>query len=117
MAKDHSFDIVSEVNMQEVKNAVEQAKKEVLQRYDFKGSQSVLDLDEKEKKVTLQTENESRLKALGDIVQTKFAKRSVPLKNIEFGPPERAQGGSQARVGHSGTAIRGRPARRSRHRT
>ena len=84
MAKDHSFDVVSEVNLQEVDNAVQQAKKELSQRFDFKGSDSTIELDKAEKKITLKTENEYRLKTLVDMVQTKSVKRGVSLKALKF---------------------------------
>ncbi len=84
MAKDHSFDIVSEVNMQEVDNAVTQAKKELEQRFDFKGSQSSMELDKAEKTITLKTENEYRLKTLVDLLQTKCIKRGVSLKALKY---------------------------------
>ncbi len=83
-SKDHSFDIVSEVNMQEVDNAVTQAKKELDQRFDFKGSQSSMELDKAEKTITLKTENEYRLKTLVDLIQTKFVKRGVSLKSLKY---------------------------------
>jgi cyclic-di-GMP-binding protein len=83
-SKDHSFDIVSEVNMQEVDNAVTQAKKELDQRFDFKGSNSTIELSKTDKKITLKTENEYRLKTLVDLVQTKCVKRGVSLKALKF---------------------------------
>lgn len=83
-SKDHSFDVVSEVNMQEVDNAVTQAKKELDQRFDFKGSNSTIELDKTEKKITLKTENEYRLKTLVDMLQTKCVKRGVSLKSLKF---------------------------------
>ena len=83
-SKDHSFDIVSQVDMQEVDNAVQQAKKELSQRFDFKGSDSSLELDKTKKTITLKTENEYRLKTLVDLLQTKCVKRSVSLKALRF---------------------------------
>ena len=83
-SKDHSFDIVSEVNMQEVDNAVMQAVKELNQRFDFKGSTSTLELDKAKKTITLKTENEFRLKTLVDLLQTKCVKRGVSLKALKF---------------------------------
>ena len=98
-SKDHSFDIVSEVNMQEVDNAVTQAKKELEQRFDFKGSASTMDLDKAEKTITLKTENEYRLKTLKDLLETKCAKRSVSLKSLRFGKLESGMvGGSVKQV-------------------
>ncbi|PIU40169.1 MAG: YajQ family cyclic di-GMP-binding protein [Candidatus Omnitrophica bacterium CG07_land_8_20_14_0_80_50_8] len=83
-SKDHSFDIVSEVNLQELDNAVQQAKKELAQRFDFKGSDSSIDLDKIEETITLKTENEYRLKTLVDLLQTKCVKRGVSLKALKF---------------------------------
>jgi uncharacterized protein YajQ (UPF0234 family) len=83
-SKDHSFDIVSEVNMQEVDNAVTQAQKELDQRFDFKGSNSTMVLDKTEKKISMKTENEYRLKTLIDMIQTKCIKRGVSLKSLKF---------------------------------
>ena len=98
-AKDHSFDVVSEVDMQEVDNAMQQAKKELDQRFDFKASNSSMELDKKEKKIILKTENEFRLKTLVDLVQTKFVKRGVSLKALQFGDLEAGMvGGSVKQV-------------------
>ena len=97
--KDHSFDVVSEVDIQEVDNAVQQAKKELAQRFDFKGSDSSLELDKSQKTITLKTENEYRLKTLVDLLQTKCVKRSVSLKALQFGKLETGMvGGSVKQV-------------------
>jgi cyclic-di-GMP-binding protein len=99
VSKDHSFDVVSEVDMQEVDNAVQQAKKELVQRYDFKGSQSSIDLDKGEKTITLKTETEYRLKALIDMIQTKCVKRNVSLKALDYQKVETGMvGGSVKQV-------------------
>ncbi|MBI4432024.1 MAG: YajQ family cyclic di-GMP-binding protein [Candidatus Omnitrophica bacterium] len=99
MSKDHSFDIVSEVNLQEVDNAVQQAKKELAQRFDFKGSQSSMDWDRTAKTITLKTENEYRLKALVDMIQTKCVKRNISLKSLQWGKIETGMvGGSIKQV-------------------
>ena len=79
-----SFDIVSQVNSMEIENAVNQAKKELAQRFDFKGSESSIELDKAQKTVTLKTENEYRLKTLVDLLQTKCVKRGVSLKALKF---------------------------------
>lgn len=83
-SKDHSFDVVSELNMQEVDNAVQQANKELNQRFDFKGSHSTIELDKTEKTITLKTENEYRLKTIVDLLQTRCVKRNVSLKALKF---------------------------------
>ena len=98
-SKDHTFDVVSEVDMQELDNAVQQAKKELAQRFDFKGSNSSIDLDKAEKKITLKTENEYRLKTLVDMLQTKCVKRAVSLKALQMGSVETGMvGGSVKQV-------------------
>ncbi len=98
-SNDHSFDVVSEVNLQEADNAVQQAKKELAQRFDFKGSQSSMDLDKSQKTITLKTENEYRLKTLVDLLQTKCVKRGVSLKGLQFGKVETGMvGGSVKQV-------------------
>jgi uncharacterized protein YajQ (UPF0234 family) len=92
MADTSSFDIVSEVNLQEVDNAINQARKEIAQRYDFKGSKSSIDLDLKEKQVTLVSDDDFRLKAVVDILQGKFIKRGISIKALDYGTPEPAAG-------------------------
>jgi uncharacterized protein YajQ (UPF0234 family) len=93
MADTSSFDIVSEVNLQEVDNAINQARKEIGQRYDFKGSKSSIDLDQKEKALTLISEDDFKLKSVIDILQNKLIKRGVPVKALDYGPVEPAAGG------------------------
>ena len=91
MVKDSSFDIVSEVNMQEVLNAVNQAKKEVSQRYDFKGSKTEISLDNDVIKVT--TEDDFRLNSVIDILKTRLITRKVAVRNLQYGKIEEAAGG------------------------
>lgn len=90
MADTSSFDIVSEVNMQEVDNAINQARKEIGQRYDFKGSKSSIELNQKEKMLTLISDDDFKLKAVVDILQNKLIKRSVPVKALDYGSVEPA---------------------------
>ncbi|MDD5692570.1 MAG: YajQ family cyclic di-GMP-binding protein [Candidatus Omnitrophica bacterium] len=85
-----SFDIVSEVDLQEVDNAVNQAVKELSQRYDFKGSKSSIAFDRKEKKITLIADDDFKLRSLTDILATRLAKRGVSLKSLKFNEPEKA---------------------------
>lgn len=94
MAQQNSFDIVSEVNMQEVDNALNQARKEVATRYDFKDSKTTIDFSEKEKEVTVHTEDDFRLKAVVDILQSKFIKRGIAIKTLKYGNVEAAAGGT-----------------------
>ena len=90
MAQQNSFDIVSEVNLQEVDNALNQARKEIIQRYDFKDSKTVIDFNEKEKQITLHSIDEFHLKSTVDIVQSKLVKRGVSLKALRYGAIEPA---------------------------
>jgi uncharacterized protein YajQ (UPF0234 family) len=89
---DNSFDIVSEVSMPEVVNAVQQALKEILQRYDLKDSKSDIQLNEKERTLTLSSQDEFKLKAVIDVLESKLIKRKVPIKALTFGPIEKAAG-------------------------
>jgi hypothetical protein len=93
MADTSSFDIVSKVDMQEVDNAINQARKEIVQRYDFKGSKTSVELKQKEHEIVLISDDDFRMKATIDILQSKFVKRSVPLKALNYSPVEPAAGG------------------------
>jgi uncharacterized protein YajQ (UPF0234 family) len=96
MASDNSFDIVSDVDMMEVSNAIQQAMKEIRQRFDFKGSVSDIALEKET--MTLHSDDESRLKAVIDILAGKFAKRGVSLKSLEYGKLEPAAKGTVRQV-------------------
>ena len=91
MAKDASFDVVSEVDMQEVNNAINQTLKELTQRYDFKGSKSSVEIEGSSVKIL--TEDDMRLKSIIDILQSKFIRRGVSIKNLDYGKSENASGG------------------------
>jgi uncharacterized protein YajQ (UPF0234 family) len=82
---DNSFDVVSKIEMPEVVNAVQQSQKEILQRYDLKDSKSSIELNEKDHKITLASQDEFKLKAVVDILESKLVKRKVPLKGLTFG--------------------------------
>jgi hypothetical protein len=90
MAQQSSFDIVSEVNLQEVDNALNQARKEIIQRYDFKDSKTLVDFNQKEKQITVHSIDEFHLKSTVDIVQSKLVKRGVSLKALRYGAIEPA---------------------------
>jgi len=98
MAEQYSFDVVSEVDMQEVKNAVDQTIKEIRQRFDFKGSKSDLTLKEKEKELVVISDDEYKLKAVLDILKAKFVKRQVSLKALKYGNVDQALGGTVRQV-------------------
>jgi uncharacterized protein YajQ (UPF0234 family) len=96
MAAENSFDIVSDVNFMEVSNAVQQAMKEIRQRFDFKGSVSDVKLEKET--LTIQSDDESRLRAVLDILTGKLAKRGVSLRSLEYGKVEPAAKGSVRQV-------------------
>src|SRR5215510_3442083 len=98
MAANSSFDITSPVDFQEVDNALHQARKEVGQRYDFKGVKADIDLKTAEKTLTLTAEDEFKMNALWEIVQGRLVKRNVPLKNFKVGESEPAASGHVRRV-------------------
>jgi len=81
-----SFDIVSQVNSMEIENAVNQARKELANRFDFKGSKAEIVLEKNE--IKLSAEDQFKLKALAEIVMGKLAKRQISLKNVEKGEPD-----------------------------
>lgn len=94
MADTYSFDVVSEVDLQEVDNAVNQAMKEISQRYDFKNSISKITLKKAEKEIELVADDESKLAAVVDVLKGKFVKRGISPKALDFQKLEPAFGGS-----------------------
>ncbi len=92
MADEHSFDVVSRVDLQEVLNAVQQSTKEIGQRFDFKGSKSSIELNKDKHEITLVSDDEHKLKTVIDILQTKLVKRGVSLKALNYGKIEQAAG-------------------------
>lgn len=89
----HSFDIVSEIDLQEADNAVNQALKEIIQRYDLKDSNTTIELNKKEKLITINTKDEYSLRASYDILQSKFIRRGISVKALKPKEPEQAAGG------------------------
>ena len=98
MAANASFDITSSVDLQEVDNAVNQATKEVAQRYDFKGAHIEIDFKKADSTITLHADDDYRVKAVWDILQSKMIKRGVPVKNLKLGDAEAASGSTVRRV-------------------
>lgn len=92
MAQEFSFDIVSKTEMQEVANAVQQAQKELAQRFDFKGSKSSIELAAEE--IILNSDDEGKLRSVIDILESKLVKRQVALKALDYGKIENAQMGT-----------------------
>jgi len=98
VAEQFSFDVVSEVDMQEMKNVVDQATKEIKQRFDFKDSKTEISLKEKERELVVVSDDDYKLKAVQDIIKTKCVKRGVSLKAFEHGAIEPALSGTVRQV-------------------
>jgi uncharacterized protein YajQ (UPF0234 family) len=98
MATTYSFDITSTIDLQEVDNALNQARKEIGQRYDFKGSPASVELDQKNGTLTLTAEDNFKLSALWEVVQTRMVRRNVPVKNLKPGEVESASGGTVRQI-------------------
>ncbi len=94
MAKEHSFDISAEIDKQELKNAIEQAKKEITNRYDFKGLSAQIDYNEKNKTITLLTSSNNKADAMKDILLSKIIKRGISSKALKETKRENASGGN-----------------------
>jgi len=94
MADTYSFDVVSEVDLQEVDNAVNQSMKEISQRYDFKGSISKVTLNKSTKELEIVSDDENRLKAVVDVLKGKFIKRNISPKALDFQKVDAAFGGT-----------------------
>jgi hypothetical protein len=90
MAQAASFDITSTVDLQEVDNAVNQARKEIAQRYDFKGSRAAIELNRTDNTMVLTADDDFKMNALWEILQTRMVRRGVPVKNLTPGTIERA---------------------------
>jgi uncharacterized protein YajQ (UPF0234 family) len=93
-----SFDVTSKVDLQEVDNAVNQARKEVAQRYDFKGSKAAIDFDRAGGTLTLTADDEFKLQSLWEVVETRMVRRKVPMKNLKRGEIERGASDTVRRV-------------------
>jgi uncharacterized protein YajQ (UPF0234 family) len=91
---DNTFDIVSKIDLAEVNNAIQQTRKELTTRYDLKNSKSEVNLNEKDHKVELASQDEFKLKAVLEILEQKMVKRQIPLKGLSFGTITPAAGSS-----------------------
>jgi hypothetical protein len=94
MASNPSFDIVSEVNLEEVQNAVNQSLMEIRQRYDFKNSKSEITLDKGESQLVLVSDDEGKMKSVVDVLQGKLIRRKVSIKSLDYGKVDLASGGT-----------------------
>lgn len=91
---DNSFDIVSKIDLAEVNNAIHQARKEIQTRFDLKNSKSEIQLNEKDQRILLASQDEFKLKAVTEVLELKLIKRKVPLKGLTYGPVTPAAGAS-----------------------
>ena len=98
MATTASFDVTTGVDLQEVDNAINQAQKEIAQRYDFKGTNVTIEFDRTKGEIKLAADDEFRMDALVDVLKTKMIKRGVPVKNLKVGDVEAATGQSVRRT-------------------
>jgi uncharacterized protein YajQ (UPF0234 family) len=112
MAQNSSFDVTTGVDLQEVDNAVNQAQKELAQRYDFKGSKAAIEFKRAEALLVLVADNDFQMRALFDIVQTKLIKRGVSIKNLDVGEVKQAGGDTVRRDVKLKTALDGETAKK-----
>jgi hypothetical protein len=112
MAQTSSFDVTTGVDLQEVDNAVNQAQKEIAQRYDFKGSKASIDFKRGESTLQLLADSEFQMTALFDVLQSKLIKRGVPVKNLDIGKVEQAGGDTVRREVKLKMALDGETAKK-----
>ncbi len=105
MAQTYSFDVTTGVDLQEVDNAVNQAQKEIAQRYDFKGSKASIDFQRAESTLALVADSDFQMTALFDVLQSKLIKRGVPVRNLDVGKTEQAGGDTVRREVKLKTAL------------
>jgi uncharacterized protein YajQ (UPF0234 family) len=105
MAQQNSFDVSTGVDLQEVDNAVNQAQKEIAQRYDFKGSKASIDFKRADNAIVLVADDEYKMRALFDVLQAKLIKRGVPVKNLDLGEIRPAGGDTVRREIKLKTAL------------
>jgi hypothetical protein len=98
MAQDHSFDVVSKVNLQELRNAIQQAQKEIATRFDFRGTSAGLTFDEAAGTLALTADHEAQLRSVMDVLHSKLAKRGVPLKALAWQAPDTLPSGGMKRA-------------------
>jgi uncharacterized protein YajQ (UPF0234 family) len=112
MAQPSSFDVTTGVDLQEVDNAVNQAQKEIGQRYDFKGSKSTIEFKRAESMLVLVADDDFKMRALFDVLQSKLIKRGVPVKNLEIGEIRQAAGDTVRRDVKLKTELDGETAKK-----
>ena len=97
MAGEHTFDVVSNVNLQELRNAIAQAQKEIATRFDFRGSSASLQFDEADKSVKITADHQAQLRSVIDVLETKLAKRGVSVKVLAWAAEESLPSGGMKR--------------------
>ena len=112
MAQNSSFDVTTGVDLQEVDNAINQAQKEIGQRYDFKGSKATIEFKRAEGLLNLVADSDFQMRALFDVVQTKLIKRGVPVKNLDIGEVKQAAGDAVRREIKLKTSLDGETAKK-----
>ena len=112
MAQTSSFDVTTGVDLQEVDNAINQTQKEIAQRYDFKGSKAEVDFNRAESKISLVADSDFQMTALFDVLQSKFIKRGVPVKNLDVGEIKPAGGDTVRREVKLKMALDGETAKK-----
>jgi uncharacterized protein YajQ (UPF0234 family) len=112
MPQQASFDVTTGVDLQEVDNAVNQAQKEIAQRYDFKGANVEIDFKRAEEQIVLAADSDFRMKALFDVLQAKLIKRGVPVKNLDVGETKPAGGDTVRKEIKLKTALDGDTAKK-----
>ncbi|HET7563886.1 MAG TPA: YajQ family cyclic di-GMP-binding protein [Gemmatimonadaceae bacterium] len=105
MAQQSSFDVTTGVDLQEVDNAVNQAQKEIAQRYDFKGSKASIDFKRADNLLVLVADDDYKMRALFDVLQSKLIRRNVPVKNLDLGEVKPAGGDTVRREVKLKTAL------------
>src|SRR5690242_20074211 len=112
MPQNASFDVTTGVDLQEVDNALNQARKEIAQRYDFKGSKSTIEFDRAKAQIVLVADNDFQMRALFDVMQGKLIKRGVSVKNLDIGEVKPAGGDTVRREVGLKTALDGETAKK-----
>lgn len=111
MAQDHSFDVVSKVNLQELRNAIQQAQKEISTRFDFRGTSAGVAYEEPDGIVKVAGDHEPQLRSVIDLLETRLAKRGVSLKAFAWDPPERLPSGGMKQQAKLQQGIAGEQAK------
>ena len=111
MPQEHSFDFVSKVNLQEVRNAIQQAQKEIGTRFDFRGSRASVEFDESALTMKISGDHQAQLNSVREVVEGKLSRRGISLKSLSWGPTEQSPTGAMKQ---SGTFQQGLPSEKAK---